>query len=108
MGKKQFKNKIITRDHNRAAEKSKSFFELSLFVAGKSLASKKTIENVREFCEKHLKDRYKLEVIDIYQYPLSASENQILAVPVLLRKYRLPLRQFVGTMTNTERMLSGF
>jgi len=91
----------------KAAASTKSRYVLRLFVTGMSPRSQLAIENVRELCEKHLKGRYELEVIDIYQHPLSASENQILAAPTLIKKLPLPLRKFVGDMTKTQKILAG-
>jgi circadian clock protein KaiB len=82
-------------------------YVLRLFVAGMSQRSQEAIANVRDLCEEHLKGRYNLEVIDIYQNPNIASENQIFASPTLIKKLPLPLRKFVGDMTKTERILAG-
>lgn len=90
-----------------AADTSKLHYVLRLFVTGMSPKSQEAIANVRALCEEHLKGRYELEVIDIYQHPLSASENQILAAPTLIKKLPLPLRKFVGDMTKTEKILAG-
>jgi circadian clock protein KaiB len=89
------------------ADKLKTHYVLSLFVAGMSPRSQDAIAIVRELCEEYLKDRYTLEVIDIHQYPRSASENQILAVPTLIKKLPPPSRKFVGDMTKTEKILAG-
>ena len=80
---------------------------MHLFVAGMSPRSQDAIANIRELCEKHLIGRYQLEVIDIHQHPLSASVNQILAVPTLIKKLPPPLRKFVGDMSKTEKILAG-
>jgi circadian clock protein KaiB len=90
-----------------AADKSNLHYVLRLFVTGMSARSQEAIANVRELCEEHLKGRYNLDVIDIYQHPNSASENQIFASPTLIKKLPLPLRKFVGDMTKTEKILAG-
>jgi circadian clock protein KaiB len=63
--------------------------------------------SVRELCERYLQGRYELEVIDIYQHPLSASKNQLFAAPTLIKELPLPIRKFVGDMTKTEKILAG-
>ena len=80
---------------------------MRLFVTGMSPRSQEAITNVRELCEKYLKGRYALEVIDIHQHPLSASVNQIIASPTLIKKLPLPLRRFVGDMSKTAKLLMG-
>jgi circadian clock protein KaiB len=89
------------------ADKSKLHYVLRLFVTGMSPRSQQAIANVRGLCEEYLKGRYDLDVIDIYQHPLSASENQIFAAPTLIKKLPLPIRKFVGDMTKTEKILAG-
>jgi circadian clock protein KaiB len=104
------RDRIDTTSHafeKAVADKSKLLYVLRLFVAGMSPRSQEAITKVRELCEKYLKGRHTLEVIDIYQHPLSARENQILAVPTLIKKLPLPLRKFVGDMTKTEKILVG-
>ena len=90
-----------------AADRSRLHYVLRLFVAGMSPRSQDAIANVHDLCEKYIKHRYELEVIDINQHPLSASENQILAAPTLIRMLPLPMRKFVGDMTGTEKLLAG-
>lgn len=81
--------------------------KLRLYAAGASMNSVKAIENVKAVCETHLKGRYELEIIDIYQQPLLAQEDQIIALPLLIRKYPLPERRFVGDMSDTEVIING-
>jgi len=62
---------------------------------------------VRTICERYLEGRYDLEVIDIYQQPTLARGEQIIAAPTLIKKLPLPLRRFIGDMSQTERILLG-
>jgi len=62
---------------------------------------------VRNICERHLHGRYDLEVIDIYQQPMLAKGEQIIAAPTLIKKLPLPLRRVIGDMSSTERVLLG-
>ena len=89
----------------RKREKEK--YVLRLYVTGMTPQSTKAIQNVKKICEEHLKDRYDLEVIDIYQQPTLARGEQIIAAPTLIKKIPLPLRKFIGDMANTERILLG-
>jgi circadian clock protein KaiB len=67
----------------------------------------KSIENLKKVCERYLKGRYELEVIDIYQQPDLATENQIIAAPTLIKKLPLPLRRLVGDFSNQDRVVVG-
>lgn len=93
------------RDHqNRVGN---DICKLRLYAAGASINSVKAIENVKGLCEEYLKDMYELEIIDIYQQPLLAQEDQIIALPLLIRKHPLPERRFVGDMSNIEIIIKG-
>lgn len=80
---------------------------LRLYVTGMTPRSINAIENIRKICEENLKGRYELEVIDIYQEPEYAKKEQILAAPTLIKKLPLPLRKFIGDMSDKEKILVG-
>jgi len=80
---------------------------LRLYVTGTTPKSVKAIKSLREICDQYLKDRCDLEVIDIYQQPVLAEGEQIIAVPTLVKKLPLPLRRFIGDMSDIERILMG-
>ncbi len=61
----------------------------------------------KRLCEEHLQGRYDLEVVDISQNPAMAHEEQIIAAPTLMKKLPLPLRRFIGDMSQTNRILLG-
>ena len=82
-------------------------YVLRLYVTGLTPRSLRAITNIKKICEEHLKDRYDLEVIDIYQRPTLAEGEQIIAAPTLIKKLPLPLRRFIGDMTSTEKILLG-
>jgi len=88
-------------------ESGKPKFLLRLYVTGQTPRSVKSIDNLKRFCERHLKDQYEMEVIDIYQQPGLASENQIVAAPTLIKSLPLPLRRLVGDLSNQDRVLTG-
>jgi len=89
----------------RKAESNR--YVLRLYVAGQTPKSVNAITNIRTICEENLKGRYVLDVIDLYQQPLLAQGEQIIAVPTLIKKLPLPLRRIIGDMSNTERVLVG-
>ncbi len=80
---------------------------LRLYIAGMTAKSTRAMLNIKKICEENLKGRYELEVIDIYQQPELAHEAQIIASPTLIKELPLPLRKFIGDMTNKERILVG-
>jgi circadian clock protein KaiB len=82
-------------------------YVLRLYVTGMTPKSINAIQNIRKICEENLKGRYELEVIDIYQQPEYAKKEDILAAPTLIKKLPLPLRKFIGDMSNKEKILVG-
>jgi circadian clock protein KaiB len=82
-------------------------YVLRLYVAGATPKSTQAIMNIKKICEDHLKGRYELEVIDIYQQPLLAEGEQIIAAPTLVKKLPPPLRKFIGSMHDVDRILVG-
>jgi circadian clock protein KaiB len=80
--------------------RSKDKFVLRLFVAGATARSRQAVLSVRQLCEAELKDNCKLEVIDIYQQPKLARENQIVVTPTLIVEFPPPLRRFIGSLAN--------
>jgi len=82
-------------------------YVLKLYVAGMTPNSVRAVENLRRICEEHLRGKYDLEVIDIYQQPELASSEQIIAAPTLVKKLPLPLRKFIGGLSETEKVLVG-
>lgn len=86
---------------------SEEKYSLRLYVTGTTLKSVRAITSIKRICEAHLKGRYILEVVDIYQQPVLAKGEQIIAAPTLIKSLPLPLRKFIGDMTNTDRILVG-
>jgi circadian clock protein KaiB len=92
----------------RAQKKNaKEKYTLRLYISGITPRSTTAIERIRRMCEDHLKGRYDLEVVDIYQQPALAREEQIIAAPTLIKKLPLPLRRIIGDMSNEDKLLVG-
>ena len=82
-------------------------YVLRLYVAGMTPRSARAIANIKEICGEHLKGRYDLKVIDIYQQPVLARGERIIAAPTLIRKLPPPLRRIIGDLSDRERVLIG-
>jgi circadian clock protein KaiB len=102
MAKKQKHIPKKTTDPREQAE-----YVFRLFVTGASPNSARAITNLKEICEAHLQGRYLLEIIDVYQQPALAKEQQIIALPLLIKKFPLPERRMIGDLSNTEKVLKG-
>ncbi len=80
-------------------------FILQLFVTGILPNSARAITNIRAICESYLQDRYELDIIDIYQQPHLALLEDIIAVPLLIKKFPLPQVKLIGDLSNTALVL---
>lgn len=87
------------------AQSEKGHYVLRLYIAGHTPQSTRAIENLRRICENKLKDRYELNVIDLYQEPGAAQGGQIICAPTLVKELPPPLRRLIGDLSNTNRVL---
>ncbi len=69
-------------------------------MAGATDRSRQAVLRVQQLCEVELKNSCALEVIDIYQQPKLARENQIVATPTLIIEFPPPLRRVIGNLAN--------
>ncbi len=90
-----------------APKRRRKNYVLRLYIAGMTPASQRAVLNVKEFCDANLEGRYDLEVIDIYQQPTLGEGEQIIAAPTLIKKLPLPLRKFIGDLSDRERLFFG-
>jgi len=81
-------------------------YVLHLFITGATPNSTRAVRNIKEICEQHLKGRYELLIIDIYQQPDLAGQEQIIAAPTLIKKWPLPLRRLIGDLSEREQVLT--
>jgi len=80
---------------------------LRLYVAGQTLKSVAAFDNLKRICEERLQGRYTIEVIDLLRKPRLAKDDQILAIPTLVRRLPPPVRRIIGDLSETERVLVG-
>ena len=80
---------------------------LRLYVAGQSPKALVAFANLKKICEEQLKGKYSIEVIDLLINPKLGNEDQILALPTLVRKLPVPVRKIIGDLSDTERVLVG-
>lgn len=92
---------------NQSSETDIDIWELRLYVAGQTPKSLKAFANLKKICEEHLEGRYRIEVVDLLENPQLAKGDQILAIPTLVRKLPEPVKQIIGDLSNTEKVLVG-
>jgi circadian clock protein KaiB len=82
-------------------------WQLRLYVAGQTPKSQTALVNLKRICEEHMQGEYTIQVIDLTLTPQLAKDDQILAIPTLIRKLPEPMRKIIGDLSNTERVLVG-
>lgn len=104
---KEGKNVVKAFEEAIKQTKEKVHYVLRLYVTGTTPRSTAAVTNIRKLCEQYLKGRYDLEVIDIYQQPVLAQGEQIIAAPTLIKQLPSPLRKVVGDLSNEDKVLMG-
>jgi circadian clock protein KaiB len=104
MSKKTLKKtKIKLRSESAGKEK----YILKLFITGILPNSARAVINIKAICEKYINDRYELQIIDIYQQPELALKENIIAIPVLIKKSPFPEERVIGDLSDTGKVLKG-
>ena len=80
-------------------------FVFRLYITGATPNSSRAVINLKTFFEKYLKNQYELQIIDVYQQPHVVKSVDIIAMPLLIKKYPLPERRFIGDMSNSDKLL---
>ena len=80
---------------------------LRLYITGATPNSTRAISNLKEICEKYLDGDYELEIIDVYQQPVIAEAEQIIALPLLIKKSPSPQRRLIGDLSDIKKVLRG-
>ena len=97
----------LERDNESATVDEDEIWNLRLYVAGQTSKSIEAFANLKEICETHLKHKYRIEVIDLVENPELAKNDQILAIPTLVRKLPEPVKKIIGTLANEQKVLVG-
>lgn len=101
------KSKSVTEYERGIKEAAEEKYVLRLYITGMTEKSRRAIQNIKRICDEYLKSRYDLEVIDIYRQPVLAKGDQIVATPTLIKKLPVPIRKFIGDLSETEKILMG-
>ena len=80
---------------------------LRLYVAGQTPRCEAAFDNLQRICEERLQGRYTIKIIDLLKEPRLAKDDQILAIPTVVRRQPPPVRRIIGDLSDTERVLVG-
>jgi circadian clock protein KaiB len=82
-------------------------YVLRLFVTGTTSRSSQAVSNIHALCEEYLLGRYDLSVVDIYQQPTAAVDQQIIAAPTLIKELPMPSKRLIGDLSDRDKVLIG-
>jgi circadian clock protein KaiB len=88
-------------------KEQKAEWQLLLYVAGQTPKSIKALNNIKKYAEEYLKGKYSIEIIDLLVNPKLAEDDQILALPTLVRRLPEPIRKIIGDLSDKEKVLVG-
>ena len=77
--------------------------QLRLYVAGSTARSNQAIRLISRMCSQYLED-CSLEIVDVYQQPELAREDNIIAVPSVVRRSPGPVRRLIGDLSDGQRL----
>ena len=87
-------------------EPEQTIYVLRLYITGTTPRSTRAVRNLIKVCQEHLAERYDLEVIDIYQQPVLAQAEDIVAIPTLLKKQPLPVQKMLGDLSDPHQLVA--
>lgn len=105
--KRKKSDTIAVFEQSLSKKPQKERYVLRLYVTGMTPRSTEAFAMIKGICDEHLEGRYDLEVVDIYQHPYLAKDEQIIAVPTLVKKLPVPLRRLIGNLSDKDRVLLG-
>jgi circadian clock protein KaiB len=82
-------------------------WDLCLYIAGDSAHSRRALHNLRSVCESRVPGQYRIEIVDLRESPHRAEQDQIIAVPTVVRRAPEPPFKVIGDLSDTERLLAG-
>jgi circadian clock protein KaiB len=94
-------------DEKELPQKSTKEYVLRLFITGATPNSVRALTNLKKLCEVYLKGKYSLEIIDVYQQADIAEREQLIALPLLIKKLPLPEKRMIGDLSDTDKVLKG-
>lgn len=80
---------------------------MKLYITGATVQSQKALANIKKICKSYLEDSHELVVIDVYQNPALTKDDQVIAIPTLIKKLPTPTKRFIGDLSDLHKVVSG-
>jgi len=92
---------------NNNTDQEKEKIILKLYVVGMTQTARRAFSNLEEICESHFPGRYEIQIVDLKENPQLAADEQIFAVPTVVRQLPLPIRKVIGDLSDSGKVLVG-
>ena len=76
-----------------------------LYITDSGPNSVRAVANLEAICKDHLKDNFRLEIIDVLKYPLRALADGVVVTPSLAKLFPLPVATVVGNLSDRSGVL---
>jgi circadian clock protein KaiB len=76
-----------------------------LYIADSGPNSVRAIANLEAICKEHLQGNFRLEIIDVLQYPLRALADGVMVTPSLAKLFPLPAATVLGNLSDKSGVL---
>ncbi len=76
-----------------------------LYITESGPNSVRAIANIEAICQEHLKDNFRLEIVDVLEYPRRALADGVVVTPSLTKVSPLPAATVVGNLSDTGEVL---
>jgi len=99
--------KLRRKKANRSASRPAvmTIVEMRLYIANNAPNSILAVANLEAICKEHLKDHFKLEIIDVLETPLRALSDGVLVTPSLTKVSPSPAAKIVGNLSDKSSVL---
>ncbi len=78
---------------------------MRLYVAGGAPNSIQAIANLEAICQAHLKEGYKLEIVDVFEQPLRALADGVVVTPSLAKLAPSPTASVIGNLSDRSSVM---
>jgi len=86
---------------------AKNHHELRLYVAGTTPRSLRAVQNIKRICEAELPNHYHLEVVDVYKEPRRLAQDQVVAIPTLIKFAPGEVKRLIGDLSQEAQVRKG-
>ena len=93
------------KDSRASDSVSATAMVMVLYITDSGPNSLRAVANLEAICKEHLQDNFRLEIIDVLEYPLRALADGIVVTPSLAKLSPLPAATVVGNLSDRSGVL---